>query len=48
MSLLTENTAASVGQVAGTANGNGVQAVVVTLTGAPLTAPKLFVQVRAD
>ena len=32
----------------GTADGNSVQQVAVILTGAPLTAPKLFVQVRAE
>jgi autotransporter-associated beta strand protein len=36
------------GQVAGPVDGNGNETVVVTLTGAPLTAPKLFVRVAAD
>jgi autotransporter-associated beta strand protein len=35
-------------QVAGAVDGNGNQTVVVTLTGAPLTAPKLFVRIAAD
>lgn len=38
---------ATAGQVAGAVDGNGNQTVVVTLTGAPLTAPKLFVRVAA-
>jgi autotransporter-associated beta strand protein len=36
------------GQVAGATDGNGNQTVVVTLTGAPLAAPKLFVRVAAN
>jgi autotransporter-associated beta strand protein len=36
------------GQVAGAIDGNGNQTVVVTLTGAPLAASKLFVRVAAN
>ena len=35
-------------QVAGVTDGNGTQTVVVTLTGAPLAASKLFVRVSAE
>ena len=42
----TQDVAAS--QVAGPTDGNGNQTVVVTLTGAPLAATKLFVRVSAE
>jgi hypothetical protein len=42
----TEDTTAV--QTPGTPDGNNVQSVAVTLTGAPLTATKLFVRVKAE
>jgi hypothetical protein len=42
----TEDLTAS--QIAGATDGNGNQTVVVTLTGAPLAASKLFVRVAAN
>jgi autotransporter-associated beta strand protein len=49
--LLTwpEDSGATASQSAGAVDGNGNQAVVVTLSGAiPLTAPKLFIRVAAE
>ena len=43
-----EDATATAGQVVGTVDINGNQTVVVTLTGAPLTATKLFVRVAAE
>jgi autotransporter-associated beta strand protein len=43
-----EDTTATAGQVVGAVDGNGNQSVVVTLTGAPFTATKLFVRVAAQ
>lgn len=43
-----EDTTATAGQVAGDIDANGNQTVSVTLTGAPLTAPKFFVRVAAE
>jgi autotransporter-associated beta strand protein len=44
----TEDLTASATQNEGTPDGNNVQSVVVTLTGAPFTADKLFVRVKAS
>jgi autotransporter-associated beta strand protein len=46
--LITWNPDATASQTPETANANNVQAVNVILTGAPLTADKLFVRVKAE
>lgn len=43
-----EDVGATNSQAPGATDGNGVQSVVVTLTGAPFDIPRLFVQIRAD